>query len=45
MENSMESTNDGKLFMILKAAMNVPGVQIKRDEFLRRELSMKFYVQ
>lgn len=42
MENSIEVSNDSKFFMILKTAMNVPGVQVKRNEFLRKELSKHF---
>lgn len=43
MANSIEEVSyDGKFYMALKAAMNVPGVQIKRSEFLRKELSKYF---
>lgn len=42
MNNNIQESNDSKFFMILKAAMNVPGVQIKRTEFLRKELSKHF---
>lgn len=42
MANDIETTDDGKFFMILKAAMNVPGVQIKRNKFLQKELSKYF---
>lgn len=42
METSVNISNDSKFFMILKAAMNIPGVQIRRDDFLRKELSIYF---
>ncbi|WP_010235038.1 hypothetical protein [Clostridium arbusti] len=42
METSVNISNDSKFFMILKAAMNVPGVQIRRNDFLRKELSIEF---
>ncbi|KJS11852.1 MAG: membrane protein [Peptococcaceae bacterium BRH_c8a] len=43
MANSIEEVSyDGKFYMVLKAAMNVPGVQIKRSDFLRKELSKYF---
>lgn len=42
METSVNISNDSKFFMILKAAMNIPGVQIRRDDFLRKELSIHF---
>lgn len=38
----MSNNNESKYFMVLKSAMNLPGVQIKRDDFLRKELSLYF---
>ena len=35
-------SNNNSFSMILRAAMNVPGVQIRRKEFLYKELS-KYY--
>ena len=34
--------NNNNFNMILKAAMNVPGVQVRRNEFLFKELSKYF---
>lgn len=42
MPEAIQGSNDGKFFMVLKAAMNLPGVQIKRSDFLRKELSLYF---
>lgn len=37
-----ENNNAGNFQMVVKSAMNLPGVQIKRNDFLRKELSPKF---
>ena len=42
MENKVDISNENKFFMLLKAALNLPGVQINRTEFLRKELSKNF---
>lgn len=42
MDNSVEVSSEDKFTMIIKAAMNVPGVQIKRNDFLRKELQKYF---
>lgn len=42
MGNSVEINSENKFIMIIKAAMNVPGVQIKRADFLRKELLRYF---
>lgn len=34
--------NDDWLAMVLKSAMNLPGVQIRRSDFLRKELSKRY---
>jgi hypothetical protein len=40
-QNNVEAYDD-KLVMILKSAMNMPGVQIRRSDFLRKELSKRY---
>lgn len=40
-ENKVEAY-DEKFVMVLKSAMNMPGVQIRRDDFLRKELSKRY---
>ncbi len=42
MENNIVVSNENKFFMILKSAVSLPGVQINRTEFLRKELSKHF---
>ncbi len=42
MGEDVEISSGSNFYMILKAAMNVPGVQIKRSIFLRKELSKNF---
>ena len=42
MEGNIEVSSGSNFYMILKAAMNVPGVQIKRTNFLRKELTKYF---
>lgn len=42
MSNNLDVTNESKFFMIIKAAMNVPGVKINRQDFLKKELSKYF---
>lgn len=37
-----EAESENKFFMVIKAAMNVPGVRINRDAFLEKELSNHF---
>lgn len=40
-QNNVEVYDD-KFVMVLKSAMNMPGVQIRRADFLRKELSKRF---
>lgn len=40
--NSVEVSNENKFFMVLKSAMNLPGVKINREDFLEKELSKRF---
>lgn len=40
--NGVETENENKFVMIIKAAMSIPGVRINRDDFLRKELSKYF---
>lgn len=42
MSEEIKVSSDGKFFMVLKAAMNLPGVRIKREDFLRKELRAHF---
>jgi len=42
MVNDVQVQGNDYFYMILKAAMNVPGVHINRSDFLRKELSKKF---
>jgi hypothetical protein len=41
MGNNVDSSA-GNFYMVIKSAMNLPGVQIKRNDFLRKELGSKF---
>jgi hypothetical protein len=43
MNDKIQSTD--KFNTILKSSVNLPGVKIKRDDFLRRELSIRFNEQ
>lgn len=42
MSNKLDVSNESKFFMIIKAAMNVPGVKVNREDFLKKELSKHF---
>jgi len=42
MANDIQVQGNDYFYMILKAAMNVPGVHINRNDFLRKELSKNF---
>lgn len=42
MESSIKTSNQSKFLMILKSAMNLPGVQINRKDFLIKELSKHY---
>jgi hypothetical protein len=42
MVNDIQVQGNDYFYMILKAAMNVPGVHINRNDFLRKELSKNF---
>lgn len=40
-QNNIEASDD-KFVMVLKSAMNMPGVQIRRSDYLRKELSKRY---
>ncbi len=42
MSESVEVSSETKFFMVLKSAMDLPGVKINRDNFLQKELSKRF---
>ncbi len=42
MSNKLDISNESKFFSIIKAAMNVPGVKIDRQDFLKKEFSKYF---
>lgn len=42
MSNEIEQISENKFLMVMKAAMNLPGVKINRKAFLRKELSVYF---
>ena len=42
MLKKQETSSESKFFMIIKSAMNMPGVKIRREEFLENELSKYF---
>lgn len=42
MSKEIQASNENKFFMIMKSAINLPGVQINRADFLEKELSKHF---
>ncbi|MDC4250857.1 hypothetical protein M3X99_07490 [Clostridium perfringens] len=42
MLKKQETSSESKFFMVIKSAMNMPGVKIRREEFLENELSKYF---
>lgn len=42
MSKKSETSNESKFFMVIKSAINMPGVKINRKEFLGKELSKYF---
>ncbi|WP_027964085.1 hypothetical protein [Halalkalibacillus halophilus] len=42
MTNTTEVSNESHFFAVLKSAMNLPGVKINRNDFLRKELSIYY---
>ncbi len=39
---NIEKSGADNFYMVIKSAMNLPGVQVRRSDFLRKELTTKF---